>query len=114
MKEFLQLVLGTQDWPMYFAEWFFALIGVLLSLLLATTKRNPNSPTSPVHFSWTYMIADNAKRVLTSLILIFLFLRFSNELLGINISLFLALGIGLGLDKLAGYLKSKNILGIGQ
>lgn len=114
MKEFLQLVIGTENWPMYFAEWFFAGVGVAISLLMEVRKRDVNSVRSPEHFSFSFLFSDNARRIYLSLLLIFVALRFSNDLIGVQISLWISLLIGLGFDKLAEVAKKKNILGIGQ
>lgn len=114
MKEFLQLVIGTTDVPMYAAEWFFAAVGVAISLLLEVRKRDVNSVRTPEHFSFSFLWSDNFRRIMVSVLLIFVALRFSNDLLGVQISLFASLMIGLGFDKLAELAKKKNIFGIGQ
>ena len=114
MKEFLQLVIGTEHWPMYFAEWFFAFVGIALSLLLGAATRKPASSTSPVEFSWKFFWSDNFRRIVATLLLVFVSLRFANDIFGVDMTLWGALGIGLSHDLLAGVLKKKNILGIGQ
>jgi hypothetical protein len=114
MKEFLQLVIGTEDLPMYCAEWFFAAVGVSISLLMEVRKRDVASVRSPEHFSWNFLFSDNARRIYLSVLLIFVALRFSNDLFGVQISLWLSLLIGLGFDKLAEFAKKKNFMGIGQ
>jgi hypothetical protein len=114
MKEFLHLVIGTDNWPMYFAEWFFAIAGIVVSLLIGVANRKPLSETSPVHFSFSFFWSDNFRRIMTTVILVFLTLRFANELIGVDISLWGSLGIGLVHDSLAGILKKKNVFGIGQ
>lgn len=114
MKEFLHLVIGTDNWPMYFAEWFFSFVGIAVSLLMGVAKRQPLSETSPVHFSFSFFWSDNFRRIITTLLLVFVTLRFANELIGVDISLWGSLGIGFSHDLLAGVLKKKNVFGIGQ
>jgi hypothetical protein len=91
---------------------FFALVGVMLSLLLQTTARNPNSESTPFKFSWKFLWKDNVKRILASIVLIYVALRFSPQLIGVDITEFFAFAIGFGLDKLSEQIKMKtNILG---
>jgi hypothetical protein len=112
MKEFLKIVLGTDDGVTFFALFFFALLGALLSVLLQSTQRDPKSNLSPVHFSWLFFLRDNAKRFITGMILIYVFLRFTTDLTGLTLTNFIALVIGFGNDKLAQILKDKtNLLG---
>jgi hypothetical protein len=114
MKEFLHLVIGTDNWPMYFAEWFFAILGITLSLLIGVATRKPLSETSPVHFSFSFFWSDNMRRILVTVLSVFVTLRFANDIIGVDISLWGSLGIGLSHDLLVGLLKKKNVFGIGQ
>lgn len=112
MKEFINILLGQQPLVNFLALVFFALLGAALSLLLQASNRNPNSDTSPLHFSWTFFFSDNAKRIVAGVILIFIALRFTPELFGVDVNAFWALVIGFTNDKIAQILKDKtNILG---
>lgn len=109
MKEFVQAVFSPD--PAHFAVLaFFALIGAALSLLWQTNKRNPMSVASPVHFSLNFFWCDNAKRVYASAILIYLALRFTPDMIGMPISDWGAVLIGLGNDQLALLIKKKTSL----
>jgi hypothetical protein len=112
MKQFLAMLLGDQQ-PLTFSKLiFYALLGAFLSLLLQANHRDPRSIKSPVHFSWRFLVYDNVKRILASVILIFLAVRFTKEIFGLEVNEFWALAIGLANDKIAQFLKEKtNLLG---
>jgi hypothetical protein len=111
MKEFLKLVIGTDDVPLYAAMWFFSLAGIAISLLIDAKGRDKESERTPPAWSWNFFWSDNFRRLITTVLLVFIALRFSNELLGVDISLWASFLIGLGFDKLAEVAKKKNILG---
>jgi hypothetical protein len=96
-----------------FAGFAFALLGVLLNALLKTTKRSPLSERTPIDFSWQFFWNDNVKRFfksgLTTIIVIFLSLRFFKELTGGGdaISMLYCFGVGFGLDMAIAALKKK-------
>jgi hypothetical protein len=112
MKDFTATLLGNQSASAFAALVFFALLGALLSMLLHTTRRDVLHSATPIRFSWRFFIQDNWKRAITSLILIYLALRFTPEIFGIEVNEFWAIAIGLCNDKLAELIKNKtNILG---
>lgn len=87
------------------AGFVFALLGVLLNALLKTAKRDPMTASSPVAFSWTFFWNDNVKRFLksglTTLIVIFISLRFFKELVGggTELSMLYCFGVGFSIDR---------------
>lgn len=112
MKQFISTLLGGQTASAFAALLFFALLGAAISMLLHTTKRDPNSTATPIRFSWLFFIEDNWKRAITSLLLIYVALRFTPDIIGVTINEFWAIAIGLCNDKLAELIKDKtNILG---
>ena len=96
-----------------FAGFVFALLGVLLNALLKASARNPLSDRTPVEFSWKFFWSDNVKRFinsgLTTLIAIFLSLRFFKELTGVedSISMIYCFGVGFAIDKAVMALKKR-------
>ena len=113
MNEIKLSLLGSQSCAAFAALVFFALIGLALSGLLQTTKRNVTSAATPVQFSWKFFLRDNWRRWLTAALLIYVALRFTPELFGMQISTFWALAIGFSLDKVAQFIKDKTGL-LGQ
>lgn len=105
MKE---LFFGTSNLQYFFAAYFFALVGVGISLLLQTNNRDVSSKNTPVAFSYRFLIADNWKRIVLSVLLIYVTLRFTQEITGQELTMFWALVIGLGLDKIAQLLKDRT------
>jgi hypothetical protein len=108
MKEFFSLLLGNQTGVYFLALIFFALLGAGISLLLQTTARDVVSPATPKHFSWVFFWIDNWKRIVLSLLLIYVALRFAPDLFGVTINEFWALAIGFANDKIAQALKDKT------
>jgi hypothetical protein len=105
----LNQLLGPGEPSFFIAGFIFAMVGVLISLLISSSKRDISNPNTPNNFSWSYLIIDNGKRILLALLLILITLRFSNELIGANLTMWGALLIGLGWDRLAAYLKDKGM-----
>lgn len=112
MNEIVSYLIGDLGVAKFFAAFIFALIGVSLSLLWGTTQRNPESDKSPVHFSWNFFWNDNTKRILKSIIstilTVFVSIRFMKDLFGIEFSMVGSLLIGLFLDQVVAIIKKKK------
>jgi len=108
MSPFWQEILGKNDPGVLGAAFAFALLGHFLVLLAGTTLRDPQSPSSPQKWSFSYLLLDNAKRSLFVLILIVVSLRFSPDLLGQQLSPFTGFLVGIGLDGIALTIKQKT------
>lgn len=104
MKQYL---LGPIQGYEFMAAVFFALVGATLSLLFQANNRDVKASSTPFHFSLFFLIADNWKRMLLSLILIFAVVRFMPEITGQPLTMFWAFVAGLGLDIIAQQLKDK-------
>jgi hypothetical protein len=89
---------------------FFALLGVMISLLVHSTNRDPKAIRTPFRFKLLFLIDDNIQRILLNLLLIVVAIRFSKEILGFEIKPFIALLIGVSFDKLAELLRNTNLL----
>ncbi len=108
-QELLELLIGPGSTARLVGALIYAFLGAFLMLLLSTTKRDVNSNRTPEQFSWRFLFSDNTKRIISTIILIFLFIRFSRELLGADITMYVAVLIGLGSDKLAEFIKNKSL-----
>ena len=102
----LELIFGTTDLRVVIVGFIFSLFGALLSLLLDSNTRDLTSPRTPVKYSYKFLFLDNARRLLISVLLLAIFIRFTKELLGVDITTYWAFFIGFCSDKLSGYLKS--------
>jgi flagellar biosynthesis protein FlhB len=109
---FRQEFWGTLNPELLAAAFVMALIGIALSALLFTTKRDPLSARTPTHFSWKFFWNDNTKRIvksiLTTVLILFITIRFSQELMGQKLTMFYAFGLGFGLDKVIEKLRKKK------
>lgn len=105
------LLLGDVSLAYYVAAELFALMALAMSLWLHSTTRNPAASSTPVKFSWLFLIMDNIKRIIVGQIALFLIFRFASEALGHELSMWMAAGIGIslsfGLDKFIQFLQSK-------
>lgn len=112
MQEFKDLILGGVSIAYYMAAEFFALLALILSLYLHSKKRDPDAATTPQQFSWLFLVWDNAKRIVVGQIFLFLIFRFVTELLGRQLNMWIAVGIGfflsLGLDRAIQWLKDRS------
>lgn len=106
MDKFLNLILGTTDIPTYAAGLFFALIGLAFFYKRKLSKRNKVSRNTPYRFDLKFFTQDNLVELVFSIMGIFLALRFCVEYAGVKITMFYALGIGLGLPNVIAYLYS--------
>lgn len=109
-KTFLENLFGPGDPGMFLAALVYAMVGVTISLLYDSSKRDQNKVSTPNDFSWGYLLIDNIKRIVLSVLLVVVSLRFSRELLGADLTMYLALLIGIGFDRLGLLLKNKGVL----
>lgn len=114
MEEFKQLILGNVSVAYYLAAEFFALLALILSLYLNSKKRDVSSSSTPVQFSWLFLIWDNTKRIVVGQIALFLIFRFITELLQRQLNMWIAVGVGFfvsfGLDKAIQLIKERSSL----
>jgi len=107
--EAVNIILGGKSGGYYFAGFFFSGLAILLSLYHSSKKRNPLSPNTPENFSWMFLLWDNTKRVVATLIVIFILFRIfdlSEPLLMIGVGFLSALF----LDKVIEALMNKSEL----
>jgi len=123
---FWQYLLGTDNYSLYAAQWVAALIGIFIGLLVHALSRDPTSRTTPYRWSWNFLLSDNVKRALLSILLVFITLRFPTYLfkwiLSIDLTLdknsegamVVAAVAGFLNDLIAKKLKDANFLGLAQ
>lgn len=104
-QEILNELLGSVAFVPFLIALFYAFVGAAVSLLIASNARDVHSEGSPTQFSYRYLIRDNWKKIVLSVLLIFISIRFSQELLGQQVTMYLAFVIGLSVDRLAGLIK---------
>ena len=108
LSKFIQIISGSETPGTFSGLVFFAIIGIFLSLLMQTTKRDVSSPATPFCFSFKFLFSDNNKRIVASIILVYIALRFTPDLIGVEITQFYAFVIGYSSDKLSQILKNRT------
>lgn len=103
----MQDILGTDTYQAFITQFFFAIIGAIISLLLAGANRDKEKKTTS-KFSLIYLLKDSWKRITLNLLIIFVTIRFFKELTGFELSLFFCLIIGFSYDKLLQIIKKKT------
>jgi hypothetical protein len=106
----LQKIIGDNDLASFGSAWFFCIIGVAISLLWHTTKRDPQSAATPVCFDLKFLMLDNIKRFVLGFLLIYVVIRFYPNFFHESINDYAALGVGLGFDKIAELIKGNSTL----
>lgn len=107
-EQLYSIVTGEVSTDIFLGFIFFALIGISLSLLWQTSKRDALSPHTPTVFSFWFMLQDNAKRLTATILTVYIALRFTPEIFNVTLTNFWALTIGLGVDKIAEFVKNKT------
>jgi hypothetical protein len=113
MKEFVSILLGNATIPMFCALFFYALLGVIIKLLIHATTRDPEKGETPNKFSIKFLFKDNWKRLLLSIILVYVVIRFLSQFLIVDVTnnpeihLFGAIVVGFSCDSLSEWFKSK-------
>lgn len=109
-KSFIENLIGPSDPGIMAAAFVFALLGILLTLLMGSTSRDPNSKGSPFSFSWRYLLSDNSKRIMASLLAVIITIRFMPEILNLELKVWYGFGVGMCWDGLALFIKQKTRL----
>lgn len=115
MNEFISGLVGNMT-PAHFGMlMFFALVGATIKLTTQVSKRDVASTATPEKFSFSFLLQDNWKRMLSSLLLIYLFVRFSSFLVPASLletlpdeaEILMCVFIGYSFDLLSEWLKDK-------
>jgi hypothetical protein len=104
----LNIFTGEVPTDIFLGFCFFATLGIALSLLWHATRRNVNEKTTPVQFNFWFMLRDNWKRIISSVILVYIALRFAPEIINRDLTEFWAFCIGVGFDKISELIKTKT------
>lgn len=114
-------LLGPVPKGLFLAMFLFATVGVFMALLIDSQKRDQCSTSTPVKFSFLFLLKDNWKTIVLTFFAILCTLRFAPLLfpdqfkaetlalpLGAEKWLFGSLLIGLGYNSLLQFLKEKS------
>jgi hypothetical protein len=109
--DFWHVILGDTSAGAFLAFTAFAMVAALVSILINLSMRDQNSPATPTKVSLAFWFAHNLTRALANLLATPLIIRL---LLAANLPptmmVFLSIGIGAGIDRLAMLLKNMGVL----
>jgi len=95
--------------PIHYAGAFiFAFMAIFIRWSIMTIVAVRNNPATPTKFNlWWFLLSSLKKisRVIAALLIVFVFLRFTNEFFGFGLTMFIAFMIGLFYDFLSDKLK---------
>ena len=114
------LLLGYLSLKMFLAMILFAAVGIGISLLLDSQKRDQTSTNTPEKFSFKFLLRDNWKSIVLTAIVVLVTLRFASSLFpaqfvgdtvgtpeGLDKWIFGSLLIGIGYNQLIQVLKKR-------
>lgn len=111
IMEVAEILLGKVKLSVYIGAGIFSSLVILANILVISRMKYKKATGTPDKYSFKFAFIDNSKRMVASMILMFLFYRFAPTLSGKELTMEWAVGIGIfmtfGVDKLMGYLKSK-------
>lgn len=99
LEEIILRLLGTVSIVEYLVLTIFIIIGVTASIRIDTLNRDRLSCETPYKFNFKFFLFDNLKRLLKSVTMIFLIIRFGEDLTGTKLSDWGAVLIGLSFDQ---------------
>ena len=104
-QEILNELLGGIAIIPFVVDVFYDFIGAALNLLMHSNERDVDSSRTPKDYSYLFLLKDNWKRLVVGVILILIVIRFSQEMIGQQLTMYLAFIIGFSVDRLAGLIK---------
>lgn len=107
MGEFFTIIFGDYTWIQLLGFLWFFIIGYIAYGLIETSGRDVNGSNTPKKWSWKFWLKDNLKRYLTTLLVSYIFFRFSDKLSGHPFEYFDAVTLGLLGDGAAAILKKR-------
>lgn len=113
IKEIIGHLMGPTDPAYFMAAFIAAMVGIVMSLLYSAANRDQSKESTPDYFSWKYLLSNNFLRIVFSvmftILAVIVTLRFTPEILGVELNMFIALGIGLSFDRLSSVMKDKGL-----
>ena len=108
---FLQKLIGdlpVANFPIYL---IWAYLGIILNVVSDLLRRKKSSPSSPQKLDSAYWWSDNYRRLILSCIVAPIFIVFFSDIMGMELTRFTSLFIGLSSDHLLEILKRKDVIG---
>ena len=99
INEAIGIIAGGKALSYYLAGFFFAFLGIMISLYQSSRTRDKSSPNTPLRFSWTFLIWDNIKRAVITLIVMFILFRVL-DLSFVPLMIGVGIGVSVALDRI--------------
>jgi hypothetical protein len=94
LKTILEQLLGTRDLSAYLAWFLLTFIGALTAIIIRAKFKYKYSYDTPHRWFWSFLLQDNLLNVTIGFLISVAFFRFSNLVLKIEPSIWLASSIG--------------------
>jgi hypothetical protein len=94
LKIILEQLLGTTDLSAYLAWFLLTFIGAFTAILIRAKFKYKCTDDTPYHWSWSFLLQDNLLNLTIGFFISLTFFRFSNQVLKIEPSIWLASSIG--------------------
>lgn len=113
ISEALAIITGGKSFGYYIAGFFFSFLAIVLSLRIHSKTRDVYSKNTPVKFSWRFLLWDNTKRMVATLITMFLLFRvfdFSSVVSMIGVGFAVSFGLDKMIELLMDHTSILNVL----
>jgi hypothetical protein len=111
MDDLINSITGGISTGMFFSYLFFVLIGAAINIYMDIDTRDVESKNTPKKFSWKFNFLDNRKRYFATLLLIYVGIRFFEQMNGSPLTEYTALLMGFSFDRISQFgKKTSNIL----
>jgi len=100
MEKFLATLLGNMELPIFLGYFIIAFLSAFLSLIIRANRKKNILNDTPDDFSLSFFFRDNILKLLINILTIAFAIRFSNEIMGSEITGWISFLIGLGLNQL--------------
>lgn len=111
--EFWNIFFGDMSFAYLMAHLLFFLIGAIIHFAWKLRNREKSGRIVPKKFKLGFLVKDNILRWLGVLLLIFVNIRFFEDIYGSPLTPFLALGLGYSIDSIVGNGKRTAEAGLG-
>lgn len=108
--DFWKVLIGNGPLGAFLGYLAIAFVCAAVSILIEVANRDVATPTTPVKMSWSFLFAANFARLIANFLCIPIVIRLIYEYIDIKWMLFIAIGIGFGVDRLALLLKKVGVL----
>lgn len=99
--DFWSVIFGQGSQGFFFGFFVIGLISAAAMMCILAVGRDKSSESTPTAWSWRFFLVNNALRIFSTVILLFLFVRLTYEYFDERLMLVLSIGIGFGFPKLA-------------